>query len=63
MANIPPQSSAVSPFPAPPEYAQMYTSANIKTRKVLAPPPVPSKFTVYGEEYNLEDVSWKKSSR
>ncbi|WKX92440.1 hypothetical protein Q1695_010456 [Nippostrongylus brasiliensis] len=46
---------AVSPFPAPPEYAQHYTNERISQGAVLPPPPVQSVFTVFGEEYRLED--------
>uniref|UniRef100_A0A1I7W6G5 Mediator of RNA polymerase II transcription subunit 7 n=1 Tax=Heterorhabditis bacteriophora TaxID=37862 RepID=A0A1I7W6G5_HETBA len=46
---------AVSPFPAPPDYAQHYTSDRIAQGAVLPPPPVQSEFTVFGEDYNLDD--------
>lgn len=47
--------AAVSPFPQPPEYAKQYTDENIAKKLVLPPPPVPTEFTVFGEEYNLEE--------
>lgn len=46
---------AVSPFPAPPDYAQHYTTERISQGAVLPPPPVQTVFTVFGEEYRLED--------
>ncbi|KHJ87759.1 MED7 protein [Oesophagostomum dentatum] len=46
---------AVSPFPAPPDYAQHYTTERISQGSVLPPPPVQTVFTVFGEEYRLED--------
>ncbi|VDK57501.1 unnamed protein product [Anisakis simplex] len=45
----------VSPFPQPPEYAKQYTDENIAKKVVLPPPPVPTEFTVFGEEYNFEE--------
>lgn len=46
----------VSPFPAPPEYAQYYTTENIKHQRILKPPPIPKKFCVFGEEIDMEGV-------
>ncbi|KJH43033.1 MED7 protein [Dictyocaulus viviparus] len=46
---------AVSPFPAPPEYAHHYTTERVNQGAVLPPPPVQTVFTVFGEEYRLED--------
>lgn len=46
----------VSPFPQPPEYARQYTDANVAKKNVLPPPVIPSEFTVFGEEYNFEEV-------
>ncbi|KAH7730535.1 MED7 protein [Aphelenchoides avenae] len=48
------QPQIVSPFPAPPDYAANYTTENIKSGKVLPPPPVPTKFTAFNEAYDLE---------
>uniref|UniRef100_A0AC34QD63 Mediator of RNA polymerase II transcription subunit 7 n=1 Tax=Panagrolaimus sp. JU765 TaxID=591449 RepID=A0AC34QD63_9BILA len=42
-------------FPNPPSYAKLYTKANFNAGLCPPPPPVPSKFTVFGEEYNLEE--------
>ncbi|VDP16423.1 unnamed protein product [Onchocerca flexuosa] len=47
----------VSSFPQPPEYARQYTDANVAKKNVLPPPIIPSEFTVFGEEYNFEEVS------
>jgi len=47
-------SQTVSPFPPPPEYALNYTTDNIKNFRTLKPPPVPKKFTVFGEEIDME---------
>lgn len=47
--------AAISPFPQPPEYSKQYTDENIAKKAVLPPPPVPNEFTVFGEEYNLEE--------
>lgn len=47
----------VSPFPQPPEYARQYTDANVAKKNLLPPPSIPSEFTVFGEEYNFEEVS------
>ncbi|KAI6189903.1 Mediator of RNA polymerase II transcription subunit 7 [Aphelenchoides bicaudatus] len=44
----------VSPFPQPPEYALNYTTDNIKNQRTLKPPPVPKKFSVFGEEIDME---------
>lgn len=49
--------AVISPFPQPPEYAKQYTDENISKKVVLPPPPVPTEFTVFGEEYNFEEVS------
>lgn len=48
---------AVSPFPPPPEYAQCYTTERISSGSCppFPPPPVQSEFTVFGEEYKLDD--------
>lgn len=46
----------VSPFPQPPEYAKQYTNENIAKKNVLPPPPIPCEFTVFGEDYNFEEV-------
>lgn len=46
----------VSPFPQPPEFALNYTSENIKNQRTLKPPPIPKKFTVFGEEIDMEGV-------
>lgn len=51
-----PQQNA-SPFPAPPEYVQNYSNENIRTYQAPKPPKIPSRFTVFNEEYNLEGVS------
>uniref|UniRef100_A0A0M3I9G9 Mediator of RNA polymerase II transcription subunit 7 n=2 Tax=Ascaris TaxID=6251 RepID=A0A0M3I9G9_ASCLU len=47
--------AVISPFPQPPEYAKQYTDENISKKVVLPPPPVPTEFTVFGEEYNFEE--------
>jgi hypothetical protein len=52
-----PAANTVSPFPAPPEYAQHYTTENIKHQRILKPPPIPRKFSVFGEEIDMEGVS------
>ncbi|CAD5231726.1 unnamed protein product [Bursaphelenchus xylophilus] len=44
----------VSPYPSPPEYALNYTNDNIRSGSIPKPPPVPLKFKVFNEEYNLE---------
>lgn len=46
-----------SPFPPPPGFALTYTTDNVKNQRTLKPPPVPKKFTVFGEEINMEGVS------
>ncbi|TKR64565.1 hypothetical protein L596_025075 [Steinernema carpocapsae] len=55
MAAAPNKAEATSPFPKPSEYAKNYTTDNIKNGRVLAPPPVPVEFEVFGEKYNLEE--------
>jgi hypothetical protein len=50
-------STTHSPFPQPPDYALSYTTDNIKNQRALKPPPVPKKFTVFGEEIDMEGVS------
>lgn len=50
------QPQNISLFPPPPIYAEHYTSENIRKGVVLPPPPVPSKFEVFGESYDLEGV-------
>ncbi|MFH4974378.1 hypothetical protein AB6A40_001087 [Gnathostoma spinigerum] len=52
---FPNPSQIVSPLPQPPEYAKQYTDENIERKCVLPPPPVPTEFTVFGEEYNLDE--------
>lgn len=54
--NAPPNQN-VSPFPQPPDYALNYTTDNIKNQRTLKPPPIPKKFSVFGEEIDLEVVS------
>ncbi|KAI6213563.1 Mediator of RNA polymerase II transcription subunit 7 [Aphelenchoides besseyi] len=57
MANAPGTSQAaqiVSPFPDPPEFAVLYTDDNIAKNEIPKPPPIPKKFTVFGEEIDLE---------
>lgn len=46
----------ISPYPQPPEYARQYTDANVAKKNVLPPPAIPTEFTVFGEEYNFEEV-------
>ena len=46
----------VSLFPPPPIFADCYTSENIAKGLVLPPPPVPTKFEVFGEPFDLEGV-------
>ena len=48
------QPQNISIFPPPPIFAEHYTSDNIRKGLVLPPPPVPSKFDVFGESYDLE---------
>lgn len=50
------QPVSISPFPQPPEYARQYTDTNVAKKNVLPPPIVPTEFTVFGEEYNFEEV-------
>uniref|UniRef100_A0A1I7ZBD4 Mediator of RNA polymerase II transcription subunit 7 n=1 Tax=Steinernema glaseri TaxID=37863 RepID=A0A1I7ZBD4_9BILA len=44
-----------SPFPKPSEYAKNYTTEAIKSGRVLAPPPIPTQYEVFGENYDLEE--------
>uniref|UniRef100_A0A1I8B289 Mediator of RNA polymerase II transcription subunit 7 n=1 Tax=Meloidogyne hapla TaxID=6305 RepID=A0A1I8B289_MELHA len=44
----------VNLFPPPPIFAEGYTSDNIAKGLVLPPPPVPTKFEVFGETFDLE---------
>lgn len=50
------------PFPSPPDFAENYTTENIKAYfegrggPALPPPPIPNKFTVFNEEFDLEGV-------
>lgn len=53
-----PQGATTSTFPAPPDFAMHYTDENIRAGMVLPPPPVPSKFTVFKFDYDLEGVRW-----
>lgn len=55
----PQQHQTVSPFPAPPEYAEHYSDDAIRAGLALPPPPVPTKFTVFKEEYDLEGVRYE----
>ncbi|CAD5224833.1 unnamed protein product [Bursaphelenchus okinawaensis] len=44
----------VSPYPTPPEYSLNYTNDNIRAGNIPKPPPVPSKFKIFNEEYTLD---------
>lgn len=44
-------------FPMPPEFYRLYTTEHVRLGTCPHPPPVPPKFTVFGEEYDLEGVS------
>ncbi|GMR52489.1 hypothetical protein PMAYCL1PPCAC_22684 [Pristionchus mayeri] len=56
MAAPPPAAQIVSPFPTPPVYASLYTSERIASGDPsLLPPSVHADFTVFGEEYHLND--------
>ena len=46
--------ATISPFPPPPDYAMNYSEENLREMRCLPPPPVPSRFTVYNEAYDLE---------
>jgi hypothetical protein len=46
----------VNPFPPPPVFAEYYTSENIAKCLILPPPPVPTRFEVFGEPFDLEGV-------
>lgn len=58
-----PNLEANCPFPAPPEFAILYTPENVaafnegRGGAILPPPPVPTKFTVFNEEVDLEAVN------
>ncbi|CAK5059424.1 unnamed protein product [Meloidogyne enterolobii] len=52
--NPPPLPQNVNLFPPPPIFAECYTSENISKGLVLPPPPVPTKFEVFGETFDLE---------
>lgn len=43
-------------FPNPPIYAKLYSEAHVEAGTCPPPPPVPKKFKVFGEEYDLEEV-------
>uniref|UniRef100_A0A0N5BWC1 Mediator of RNA polymerase II transcription subunit 7 n=1 Tax=Strongyloides papillosus TaxID=174720 RepID=A0A0N5BWC1_STREA len=45
----------VSPFPFPPEYAQEYTTENIKSGRFRYPPPIPKKYKLFGIEYDRDN--------
>ncbi|KAF8369134.1 let-49 [Pristionchus pacificus] len=51
----PPAAQIVSPFPTPPAYYQFYTSDNIANARVPLPPCAHADFTVFGEDYHLND--------
>uniref|UniRef100_A0AC35U0L1 Mediator of RNA polymerase II transcription subunit 7 n=1 Tax=Rhabditophanes sp. KR3021 TaxID=114890 RepID=A0AC35U0L1_9BILA len=42
--------SVVSPFPLPPEYYKNFTNQIIKNGQVPNPPPIPLKYTIFGEQ-------------
>ncbi|KAE9550121.1 hypothetical protein FO519_006658 [Halicephalobus sp. NKZ332] len=42
-------------FPNPPIYVKFYTESNVKAGTCPPPPPVPQKFRVFGEDYDLEE--------
>uniref|UniRef100_A0AC34GUC6 Mediator of RNA polymerase II transcription subunit 7 n=1 Tax=Panagrolaimus sp. ES5 TaxID=591445 RepID=A0AC34GUC6_9BILA len=41
-------------FPDPPSYAKFYTAEAVKSGTAPPPPPVPTKFNLFGEECDLE---------
>ena len=43
-------------FPDPPIYTKYYTSDAVKNGTAPPPPPIPKKFKVFGEDYDLEAV-------
>ncbi|CEF65535.1 Zinc finger, C2H2 domain and Mediator complex, subunit Med7 family and Zinc finger C2H2-type/integrase DNA-binding domain and Zinc finger, C2H2-like domain-containing protein [Strongyloides ratti] len=45
----------ISPFPLPPEYAQEYTTDNIKSGRFRYPPPIPKKYKLFGIEYDRDN--------
>ncbi|GMS99669.1 hypothetical protein PENTCL1PPCAC_21844 [Pristionchus entomophagus] len=56
MAAPPAAAQIISPFPTPPAYFKSYTSEWVAAgRPELLPPCVHADFTVFGEEYHLND--------
>lgn len=54
------QPQNINLFPPPPIYAEQYSSDNVKKGLVLPPPPLPTKFEVFTEPYDLEGVNFKR---